>query len=176
MHVAYKGRIADLADLRDGSVFLADLDGGPTVRAMKAFYASPSGIHGGKIVTVGPFRAEDEGKPGVYEPDVIRQLAVVDLTGVLTFTFSIELEHVTFKLPSSRECPGLVVLVEDDAISAAGSTKVMACGRRRTWTWPPARSSFGSMPPRPASHGGGHCRRRRELCLQGRSMRSGRRG
>jgi len=40
---------------------------------------------------------------------------VVDLTGVLTFTFSIELEHVTFKLPSSRECPGLVVLMEDDA-------------------------------------------------------------
>ncbi len=115
MHVAYKGRIADLADLRVGSVFLADFDGGPTVRAMKAFYVSPSGIHGGKIVTVGPFRAEDEGKPGVYEPDVIRQLAVVDLTGVLTFTFSIELEHVTFKLPSSRECPGLVVLVEDDA-------------------------------------------------------------
>ena len=30
MHVAYKGRIADLADLRDGSVFLADFDGGPT--------------------------------------------------------------------------------------------------------------------------------------------------
>jgi hypothetical protein len=108
-------RIVDLADLRDGSVFLADFDGGPIVRAMKAFYVNPSGIHGGKIVTVGPFRDEDEGKPGVYEPNVVRQLAVVDLTGVLAFTFSTEPEHVTFKLPPSRECPGLVVLVEDDA-------------------------------------------------------------
>ena len=114
MHVVYKGRIADLADLRDGSVFLADFDGGPTVRAMKAFYMNPSGIHAGKIVTVGPFRDEDEGKPAVYEPDVVRQLAVVDLTGVLAFTFSTKPEHVTFKLPPSRECPGLVVLMEDD--------------------------------------------------------------
>jgi hypothetical protein len=115
MHVAYKGRIADLADLRDGSVFLADLDGGPVVRAMKAFYVNPSGIHGGKVVTVGPFRDEDEGKPGVYEPHVVRQLAAVDLTGVLAFTFSIEPEHVTFRLPPSRESPGLVVLTERDA-------------------------------------------------------------
>jgi hypothetical protein len=38
MHVAHKGRIADLAELRDGSVFLADFDDGPVVRAMKAFY------------------------------------------------------------------------------------------------------------------------------------------
>ena len=49
MHVAYEGRIANVADLRDGSVFLADLDGGPVVRAVKASYVSPSGIHGGKI-------------------------------------------------------------------------------------------------------------------------------
>jgi len=81
MHVTYKGRIADLADLRDGSVFLADLDGRPIVRATKAFHVSPSGIHGGKIVTVGPFRGEDEGKPGVYEPHFVRRLVVVDLTG-----------------------------------------------------------------------------------------------
>ena len=90
MHIVYKGRITDLADLRDGSVFLADFDGGPIVRAMKAFYVNPSGIYGGKIVTIGPFRNEDEGKPGIYEPDVVRQLAVVDLTGVLAFTFSTE--------------------------------------------------------------------------------------
>jgi hypothetical protein len=114
MHVVYKGRIADLADLRDGSVFLADFDGGPIVRAMKAFYVNPSGIYGGKIVTLGPFRDEDGGRPGVYEPHVVRQLAVVDLTGVLAFTFSTKPEHVTFKLPPSRECPGLVVLMEDD--------------------------------------------------------------
>ena len=114
MHVVYKGRIADLADLRDGSMFLGDFDGGPTVRAMKAFYVNRSGIHGGKIVTVGPFRDEDAGKPGVYEPHVIRQLAVVDLTGMLVFTFSTEPEHVTFKLTPARECPGLVVLTGDD--------------------------------------------------------------
>ena len=115
MHVAYDGRLADVADLRDGSVFLADFDGGPIVRAVKAFYVSPSGIHGGKIVTVGPFREEDEGKPGAYEPHVVRQLAVVDLTGLLAFTFSTAPEHVTFGLPPSRERPGLVVLVGDDA-------------------------------------------------------------
>ena len=115
MHVAYEGRVADLADLRDGSVFLADFDGGPTVRAVKAFYLNPSGLRGGKIVTVGPFRDEDEGKPGAYEPHVVRQLAVVDLTGGLAFAFSTAPEHVTFRLPPSRECPGLAVLVGDDA-------------------------------------------------------------
>ena len=115
MHVVHKGRIADLADLKDGSVFLAAFDGGPTVRAMKASYVNPSGTYGGKIVTPGPFRDEDGGRPGVYEPHVVRQLAVVELTGVLAFTFSTEPEHVTFKLPPSRECPGLVLLVEDDA-------------------------------------------------------------
>jgi hypothetical protein len=96
-------------------VFLADFDGGPTVRATKAFYVNPSDICGGKIVTVGPFRDEDEGKPGIREPSVIRQLAVIDLSGVLTFSFPIAPEHVAFKPPSSRECPGLVVLVDDDA-------------------------------------------------------------
>ena len=115
MHIAYKGRIADVVDLKDGSVFVADFDGGPVVRAVKAFYVNPSGIHGGKIVTVGPFRDEDEGKPAAYEPHVVRRLAVVDLTGVLAFTFSTDPEHVTFGLPPSRERPGLVVLVEDDA-------------------------------------------------------------
>ena len=114
MHVVHKGRIADLVDLKDGSVFLADFDGGPIVRAMKASYVNPSGIHGGKIVTLGPFRDEDGGRPGVHEPHVVRQLAVVDLTGVLAFTFSTEPEHVAFRLPPSRECPGLAVLVEDD--------------------------------------------------------------
>ena len=45
-------------------MFLADFDGGPIVRAVKALgYVSPSGIHGGTIVTVGPFREEDEGNP-----------------------------------------------------------------------------------------------------------------
>ena len=115
MHVAYKGRVANLADLRDGSVFLADLDGGPLVRAVRAFHVNPSGIRGGKIVTVGPFRDGDEGKPGVHEPHLVRRLAVVDLTGVLAFTFSTEPEHVSFGLPPARECPGLVVLVEDNA-------------------------------------------------------------
>jgi hypothetical protein len=64
----------------------------------------------------GPLRSreEDGGNPGVYEPHVIRQLAVIYLTGVLAFTFSTEPQHITFKLPPSRECPGLVVLVGDD--------------------------------------------------------------
>ena len=114
MHVVHKGRIADLVDLKDGSVFLADFDGGAIARAMKASYVNPSGIHGGKIVTLGPFRDGDGGRPGVHEPHVVRQLAVVDLTGVLAFTFSTEPEHVAFRLPPSRECPGLAVLVEDD--------------------------------------------------------------
>ena len=82
---------------------------------MKASYVSPSGIHGGKIVTVGPFRDEDEGKPGAYEPSVIRQLAVIDVTDLLTFGFSTAPEHVALRPPPSRECPGLVVLVEGDA-------------------------------------------------------------
>ena len=94
MHVVHKGRIVDLADLKEGSVFLADFDGGPIVRAVKAFYLNPSGIRAGKIVTVGPFREEDGGNPGVYEPHVIRQLAVIDLTGVLAFTFSTEPQHI----------------------------------------------------------------------------------
>ena len=115
MHLAYDGRVANVADLRDGSVFLADLDGGPVVRAVKASYVSPSDIHGGKVVTVGPFLDGDEGKPGAYEPHVVRRLAVVDLTGVLAFAFSTAPEHVTFGPPPSRERPGLVVLVEDDA-------------------------------------------------------------
>lgn len=63
---------------------------------MKAFYLNPSGIRAGKIVTVGPFREEDGGNPGVYEPHVIRQLAVIYLTGVLAFTFSTEPQHITF--------------------------------------------------------------------------------
>ena len=63
MHVVYKGRIADLADLRDGSVFLADFDGGPIVRAMKAFYVNPSGIYGGKIVTLGRSGTRTAGDP-----------------------------------------------------------------------------------------------------------------
>src|SRR3954466_13008157 len=79
MHVTYKGRIAVPADLRDGSIFLADFGDGPVVRAVKASYVDPSGIHGGKVVTVGPFRDEDEGEPGAYEPHVIRRPAVVDL-------------------------------------------------------------------------------------------------
>ena len=115
MHVAYEGRVANVADLRDGSVFLADLDGGPVVRAVKASYVNPSGIHGGKIVTVGPFRDGDEGKPGAYEPHVVRRLAVVDLTDVLAFAFSTAPEHVAFGPPPSRERPGLVLLVGDDA-------------------------------------------------------------
>ena len=117
MHVTRKGRIAVPADLRDGSIFLADFGGGPVVRAVKASYVNPSGIHGGKIVTVGPFRDEDEdeGKPGVHEPSVIRQLAVIDVGGVLTFGFSTAPGHVAFRPPPSRECPGLVVLVDDDA-------------------------------------------------------------
>ena len=132
MHVTYKGRIADPADLKDGSVFLADFDGGPVVRAVKAFHVSPSGIHGGKIVTVGPFRDGDDGKPGVYEPHVVRQLAVVDLTGVLAFTFSTEPEHVTFELPPSRECPGLVVLVGDDVYLGCQFYEDAGLGKRRT--------------------------------------------
>jgi len=115
MHVAHKGRIADLAELRDGSVFLADFDDGPVVRAMKAFYVPQSGVRAGKVVTIGPFRDEDRGKPGIHEPNVVRQSSVVDLTGVFTFTFSIEPEHLTFRLPSPRECCGLVILIEDDA-------------------------------------------------------------
>ena len=39
---------------------------------------------------------------------------MVDLTGLLAFTFSTAPEHVTFGPPPSRERPGLVVLVEDD--------------------------------------------------------------
>src|SRR4051794_16703818 len=115
MHVAYEGRVADVADLRDGSVFLADLDGGPVVRAVKASYVNPSGIHGGKIVTVGPFRDGGEGEPGAYEPHVVRRLAVVDLTGVLAFAFSTAPEHVSVGPPPSPERPGLVLLVGDDA-------------------------------------------------------------
>ena len=114
MHVTCKGRIAVPADLRDGSIFLADFGDGPVVRAVKASHVSPSGIHGGKIVTVGPFRDEDEGKPGAYEPSVIRQLAVIDVTDSLTFGFSTAPEHVALRPPPSRECPGLVVLVGDD--------------------------------------------------------------
>ena len=115
MHVAYEGRVANVADLRDGSVFLADLDGGPVVRAVKAFYVNPSGIHGGKVVTVGPFPDGDEGEPGAHEPHVVRRPAVVDLTGVLAFAFSTAPEHVSFTLPPPRERPGLVLLAGDDA-------------------------------------------------------------
>ena len=115
MHVAYDGRIANVADLGDGSVFLADLDGGPVVRAVKASYVNPSGIHGGKVVTVGPFLDGDEGKPGAHEPHVVRRLAVVDLTGVLAFAFSTAPVHVSFGPPPPRERPGLVLLVGDDA-------------------------------------------------------------
>ena len=46
MHVVYKGCIADLVDLRDGSVFLADFDGGATGRGMKASDVNPQGIQG----------------------------------------------------------------------------------------------------------------------------------
>ena len=67
------------------------------------------------LVLLAALKDEDEGKPGVYEPHVVRQMAAVDLTGVLTFTFSTEPEHVAFRLPPPRECPGLVVLVEGDA-------------------------------------------------------------
>src|SRR4051794_40430454 len=117
MHVTREGRIAVPVDLRDGPIFLADFGDGPVVRAVKASYLNPSGIHGGNIVTVGPFRDEDEdeGKPGVHEPSVIRQLAVVDVTDSLTFGFSTAPEHVAFEPPPSREWPGLVVLVDDDA-------------------------------------------------------------
>src|SRR3954454_24760707 len=116
MHVTRKGRIAVPADLRDGSVFLADFGDGPVVRAVKASYVNPSGIHGGKIVTVGPCRDEDEGKPGVHEPSVIRQLAVIDVTDTLTFGFSTAPEHVAFEPPPSRECPRLGVLVDDETL------------------------------------------------------------
>jgi hypothetical protein len=105
VHVTYKGRIAVPADLRDGSIFLADFGDGPVVRAVKASHVSPSGIHGGKIVTVGPFRDEDEGKPGAYEPSVIRQLAVIDVTDVLTFGFSTAPEHVAFRPPPLARVP-----------------------------------------------------------------------
>jgi hypothetical protein len=115
VHVTCKGRIAVPADLRDGSIFLADFGDGPVVRAVKASYLNPSGIYGGKIVTVGPFRDGDEGEPGAYEPHVVRRLAVVDLTGVLAFAFSTAPEHVSFGPPPSRERPGLVLLVGDDA-------------------------------------------------------------
>src|SRR4051812_16716689 len=54
-----------------------DLDGGPVVRAVKASYVDPSGIHGGKVVTVGPFRDGDEGEPGAYEPPAVRRPAAV---------------------------------------------------------------------------------------------------
>jgi hypothetical protein len=62
-----------------------------------------------------PSGTRTKGSPLSTSRTSFRQLAVVDLTGVLAFTFSIEPEHVTFNLPPSRECPGLVVLVEDDA-------------------------------------------------------------
>ena len=40
---------------------------------------------------------------------------MVDLTGVLAFAFSTAPEHVSFGPPPSRERPGLVLLVGDDA-------------------------------------------------------------
>lgn len=115
MQVAHKGRVADLSDLGDGSIFLTDFGGGPLVRAMKAVYMHRPGIHAGKVVTVGPFRDEDGGKPGVYEPHVVRRSSVVDVTDILTFTFSADPQHIEFGMPSPRECAGLAILVETNA-------------------------------------------------------------
>jgi hypothetical protein len=115
MQVAHKGRVADLADLGNGSIFLTDFGGWPLVRAMKAVYMRRPDIHAGKVVTVGPFRDEDGGKPGVYEPHAVRRSSVVDVTDILTFTFSTDPRHIEFDLPSPRECVGLAVIVETNA-------------------------------------------------------------
>ena len=111
MHVVQNGRVVDLSDLSDGSIFFADFADGPTIRAMKAVYMMQSGIRAGKVVTVGPFLDQDDGKPAAYEPHIVRQSSVVDLTGGLTFRFSIDPEHLDLKLPLLHECIGLAILV-----------------------------------------------------------------
>ena len=63
MHVAYDGRVANVAELRDGSVFLADLDGGPVVRAVKAFTSTRPASTAGKVVTVSPSGTGTKGNP-----------------------------------------------------------------------------------------------------------------
>ena len=132
MHVTYKGRIAVPADLRDGSIFLADFGDGPVVRAVKASYVSPSGIHGGKIVTVGPFRDEDEGKPGAYEPSVIRQLAVIDVTDCSPSASRPRRSTSRSGRRPRASAPGWSCSWATTPSSAAGSTRTTACGSRRT--------------------------------------------
>ncbi len=112
MQVTHKGRVVDPAHLSDGAIFLTDFGHGPVVRAMKAFYVPQSGIHVGKTVTVGPFRDEDQGRPGVYEPSVIRRALVVDITDALRFVYSIDPKHVIFDTPSPQESVGLAMIVE----------------------------------------------------------------
>ena len=135
MHVVYKGRIADLADLRDGSVFLADFDGGPIVRAMKAFYVNPSGIYGGKIVTLGPFRDEDGGRPGVYEPHVVRQLAhqaLVPIRREERIRFVQQITQTPVQLERGRTDELLDRIRPDEAlVHAAPQRAVRQCRRAR---------------------------------------------
>ena len=114
MHVAYEGRVANVADLRDGSVSWPTSTAAPSSgRSRPSTSTRPAST--AEIVTVGPFLDGDERQPGAYEPHVVRRLAVVDLTGVPAFAFSTAPEHVAFGPPPSRERPGLVLLVGDDA-------------------------------------------------------------
>ena len=129
MDVVTGARVVEFAQLKHGSLFLADL-GGRGVRAIKALWKPrPSAFSDDCLVTIGPFISEDQGAPGVYHPRVLQARAVLDLTDTYRFVPSLDPSDLVTPVPVRRQTRGMVHLFKTRALVC-----VTSFGDGNAWT------------------------------------------
>ena len=121
MKVDAKGKIVDLAQLEPGSIFITDLNRDQMVRMMKAFVRRENGHRRNDLlVTIGPFTEDDKGVPGIYEPRVLGDQPVLDISAFCYFLPSLDTADLIAK-PSSYRDPNThgVAFVTDETVLLA---------------------------------------------------------
>lgn len=86
------------------------------VRGMKAFRTLGDGKQLDFFVTLGPFSPDERGFPHVYEPVALRNCPVLDISDYCRLSPSLAVVDLLPELPSTRDSPGIMFLLEDRAL------------------------------------------------------------
>ena len=119
MKLDLEGRVAEFNELQQGSILLTNFRGQGVLRAIKAFVNTEDNRRLDRIVTVGPFTNNDQGRPTIYEPGPLRDQAVYDQSEFVRFSPSLMPEDILPQLPVRRECLGLIFLMKDRVLLGA---------------------------------------------------------
>lgn len=122
MNLDARGKVVDFAQLEPGSIFVTDLDKRQVVRMMKAFVRREDGHRRDDLlVTIGPFTEDDKGVPGIYDPRVLGDRPVLDISAFCSFLPSLDTADLIADPPSyrSQNMHGVAFVTDETVLLAA---------------------------------------------------------